>query len=217
MFKTILVDPLYTPLNILFRVVAVHRESSISGGLKVATCPPPPFSPSRLSLPHSSLPTSPPSIIMAAATENKLPTDPKYDQYDFPTIAAEPQSGHPGHTSPEQDAKVHQLRLMLEQLGYKERLDTLTLLRFLRARKFDVEAAKTMYVPPRVSAGARGNAREAPPFSVLSLLMTFDPGSSTARSGARNSAQTTCPATLTTRRSRRSSSFTLNTTTRLTR
>ncbi|KAJ5155394.1 Sec14 cytosolic factor [Penicillium capsulatum] len=81
-----------------------------------------------------------------AATEQKLPTDPKYDQYDFPTTAPEPQSGHPGHTSPEQDAKVHQLRVMLEQQGYTDRLDTLTLLRFLRARKFDVEAAKTMFV-----------------------------------------------------------------------
>ncbi|KAJ5551179.1 Cellular retinaldehyde binding/alpha-tocopherol transport [Penicillium sp. DV-2018c] len=81
-----------------------------------------------------------------AATESKLPTDSKYDQFDFPTTAPEAQPGHPGHTSPEQDAKVHQLRAELEQLGYTERLDTLTLLRFLRARKFDVEAAKTMFV-----------------------------------------------------------------------
>jgi len=81
-----------------------------------------------------------------AATESQLPTDPKYDQYDFPTTAPESQPGHPGHTTPEQDAKVHQLRAELEKLGYTERLDTLTLLRFLRARKFDVEAAKAMYV-----------------------------------------------------------------------
>jgi hypothetical protein len=80
------------------------------------------------------------------ATENSLSTDSKYDQYDFPTTAPESQSGHPGHTTPEQDAKVHQLRAELEKLGYTERLDTLTLLRFLRARKFDVEAAKNMYV-----------------------------------------------------------------------
>lgn len=70
----------------------------------------------------------------------------KYDDYDFPTTAPEPQSGHPGHTTPEQDAAVHQFRAELEQLGYTERLDTLTLLRFLRARKFDIQAAKTMYV-----------------------------------------------------------------------
>lgn len=83
---------------------------------------------------------------MAATAEKPLPTDSKYDQYDFPTTAPEPQPGHPGHTTPEQDAKVYQLRTMLEQEGYKERLDTLTMLRFLRARKFDVKAAKDMYV-----------------------------------------------------------------------
>ncbi|EHY58592.1 cytosolic factor, phosphatidylinositol/phosphatidylcholine transfer protein [Exophiala dermatitidis] len=72
--------------------------------------------------------------------------DPRYDDYDFPTTAPEAQPGHPGHTTKEQDAQVHQLRAMLEQLGYKERLDTLTLLRFLRARKFNVEAAKQMFI-----------------------------------------------------------------------
>lgn len=77
-----------------------------------------------------------------------MPTDPKYDQYDFPTTAPEPQSGHPGHTTDEQNEKVHELRAILEQEGYKERLDTLTMLRFLRARKFNVQAAKDMYVPP---------------------------------------------------------------------
>jgi len=45
-----------------------------------------------------------------------------------------------------QQAQVHQLRLMLEQEGYTKRLDTLTLLRFLRARKFDVNLAKKMFV-----------------------------------------------------------------------
>ena len=83
---------------------------------------------------------------MAAASEKQATTNPKYDDYDFPTTAPEPQSGHPGHTNPEQDAKVEQLRGLLEQQGYTDRLDTLTLLRFLRARKFDVEAAKHMYV-----------------------------------------------------------------------
>jgi hypothetical protein len=33
---------------------------------------------------------------------------------------------------------------MLEQEGYTERLDTLSLLRFLRARKFNVELSKQM-------------------------------------------------------------------------
>ena len=71
--------------------------------------------------------------------------DPKYDHYDFPTTAPEPRSGHPGHTTKEQDAAVFQLRSMLEQEGYTQRLDTLSMLRFLRARKFDVQMAKAMY------------------------------------------------------------------------
>ena len=90
----------------------------------------------------------------------KMELDPKYDHYDFPTTSPTVQSGHPGHTTPEQDAQVHQLRMALEQLGYKDRLDTLTMvlynhafpirtsdvrqLRFLRARKFNVEHAKEM-------------------------------------------------------------------------
>lgn len=53
--------------------------------------------------------------------------DPKYDHYDFPTVAPESKSGHPGHTTKEQDAAVFQLRAMLEQEGYGKRLDTLTL------------------------------------------------------------------------------------------
>ena len=73
--------------------------------------------------------------------------NPVYDHYDFPTTAPEGQPGHPGHTTKEQDAQVHQLRQMLEQDGYKERLDTLCLLRFLRARKFNVQAAKQMSAP----------------------------------------------------------------------
>ena len=81
---------------------------------------------------------------MAAAEVTNF--DPKYDHYDFPTTSPESRPGHPGHTNEEQDAKVFQLRTMLEQEGYTDRLDTLTLLRFLRARKFNVEAAKLMYV-----------------------------------------------------------------------
>jgi len=71
--------------------------------------------------------------------------DPKYDDYDFPIVSSTAQPGHPGHTTPMQDAQVHQLRLMLEAEGYKERLDTITLLRFLRARKFDVKLAAQMF------------------------------------------------------------------------
>jgi hypothetical protein len=53
--------------------------------------------------------------------------DPKYDDYDFPTTAPIPQSGHPGHLTPEQQAQVHQFRMMLEAQGFTKRLDTLTL------------------------------------------------------------------------------------------
>ena len=59
----------------------------------------------------------------------KMVLDPKYDDYDFPTISPNTQSGHPGHTTPEQDAQVFQLRTKLEQGGYTDRLDTLTLVR----------------------------------------------------------------------------------------
>ncbi|KAL2826983.1 CRAL-TRIO domain-containing protein [Aspergillus cavernicola] len=83
---------------------------------------------------------------MATATENQTAPASKYDDYDFPTTAPEAKAGHPGHTTPEQDAKVEQLRSELEQEGYTQRLDTLTLLRFLRARKFDVAASKAMFV-----------------------------------------------------------------------
>ncbi|KAF2641442.1 SEC14 cytosolic factor [Massarina eburnea CBS 473.64] len=79
----------------------------------------------------------------APAAELKL--DPKYDDYDFPTTAPTPQNGHPGHTTPEQDAQVLQLRTALEQTGHTKNLDTLTLLRFLRARKFNVDLAKQMF------------------------------------------------------------------------
>lgn len=53
--------------------------------------------------------------------------DPKYDDYDYPTTSPNAQSGHPGHTTPQQNAQVFQLRSSLEQEGYKERLDTLTM------------------------------------------------------------------------------------------
>jgi len=67
---------------------------------------------------------------------NKQELDPKYDQYDFPTVAPTPQKGHPGHTTPQEDAQVFQLRMMLEQEGYTERLDTLTLVRSIHGYLF---------------------------------------------------------------------------------
>ena len=40
---------------------------------------------------------------------NQIKTDSKYDDFDYPTINPEPKSGHPGHTTPEQDAQIYQL------------------------------------------------------------------------------------------------------------
>lgn len=57
----------------------------------------------------------------------QIKSDSKYDDYDYPTTAPEVKSGHPGHTTPEQDAQVFQLRTQLEQAGYTERLDTLSM------------------------------------------------------------------------------------------
>ncbi|KAF3920735.1 Patellin-3 [Arthrobotrys entomopaga] len=72
----------------------------------------------------------------------------KYDHYNFPHTHPEGAApkGHPGGTDDMQDAQVHQLRGLLEQEGYTERLDTNTMLRYLRARKFDVQKSKDMYI-----------------------------------------------------------------------
>ncbi|KAI1612503.1 CRAL-TRIO domain-containing protein [Exophiala viscosa] len=101
----------------------------------------------------------------AANANPHMDLDPKYDDYDFPTTAPEARPGHPGHTTKEQDAQVHQLRAMLEQDGYKERLDTLTMLRFLRARKFNVQLAKEMFVK---------NEQWRKEFGVDELVRNFD-------------------------------------------
>lgn len=86
-----------------------------------------------------------------AAVARKLELDPKYDNYDYPTTSATPQSGHPGYTTAEQDAKVHQLRMMLEQGGYKERLDTLTLVGSDEGVVEDIRNTdyQTATIPPR--------------------------------------------------------------------
>ena len=59
--------------------------------------------------------------------DNQIKTDSKYDDFDYPTTSPEVKSGHPGHTTPEQDAQIFQLRTQLEQAGYTERLDTLSM------------------------------------------------------------------------------------------
>lgn len=72
-----------------------------------------------------------------AAPTNTAELDPKYDDYDFPTVAPVKQDGHPGHLTPEQIEKVKQLRTTLEGKGYTDRLDTLTLVRCPRLKKQD--------------------------------------------------------------------------------
>ena len=62
-----------------------------------------------------------------ALVEKPLQLDPKYDDYDFPIAAPKPLAGHPGYTTPEQDAQVFQLRSKLEAAGITDQLDTLTL------------------------------------------------------------------------------------------
>ena len=64
---------------------------------------------------------------MPGLQKHDVELDPKYDDYDFPVDAPVPQNGHPGWTTPEQDAQVYQLRMMLEMEGYNEQLDTLTM------------------------------------------------------------------------------------------
>jgi len=72
---------------------------------------------------------------MSSAAPSMQNLDPKYDHYDYPTVSSNKQTGHPGHTTPEQDAQVHQLRMKLEAAGYTERLDTITLVRALMMLK----------------------------------------------------------------------------------
>lgn len=51
----------------------------------------------------------------------------KYDNYTYPVSNPEAGPGHPGHTTPEDEAKVLQLRAELEAAGLTERLDTHTM------------------------------------------------------------------------------------------
>jgi len=59
---------------------------------------------------------------------------------------APPGKGYPGNLTAEQEQKLAAFRGLLESKGYKDRLDDATLLRFLRARKFDLELTMKMYV-----------------------------------------------------------------------
>lgn len=54
-------------------------------------------------------------------------------------------AGTPGNLTSEHEAALEELRKVLKQAGFTKRLDDSTLLRFLRARKFDVAAARAMF------------------------------------------------------------------------
>lgn len=163
----------------------------------------------------------------AAVPDRELPTDPKYDHYDFPTTSATKIAGHPGHTTPEQDAKVHQLRMMLEAAGVKERLDTLTMVRWILLRRLLSPAAHPSL--PSCDSCAPASSTSSSARRCMSLLLPSaspgpDPsallaGSSTTSNGAKSSkaASTTSSAPSSTRSAKRSSNTTRNTTTRPTR
>lgn len=65
-----------------------------------------------------------------------------YPQISAPTE----QTGYTSNLTDEQKAALEKLREELKALGYEKRLDDSTLLRFLRARKFDLEKTKTMFI-----------------------------------------------------------------------
>ncbi|ODV58971.1 phosphatidylinositol/phosphatidylcholine transfer protein SEC14 ASCRUDRAFT_38263 [Ascoidea rubescens DSM 1968] len=65
----------------------------------------------------------------------------------FPQLVAPSDTtGYPGNLSDEQTAKLNIFRNQLKAENYTKRLDDPTLLRFLRARKFDVQLSKQMFI-----------------------------------------------------------------------
>lgn len=79
--------------------------------------------------------TAPPATADAPTWPTAPELDPKYDgEYlgKYPTIipatgTAEDEKGYAGHLNDMQKAQLFQLRSMLEAEGYKDRLDTLTM------------------------------------------------------------------------------------------
>lgn len=64
----------------------------------------------------------------------------------YPQVApANAGTGHPGHIDSSQQKSLEHLRTLLQAQGYVERTDDATLLRFLRARRFDVTKTQHMY------------------------------------------------------------------------
>ncbi|EGV62441.1 cytosolic factor, phosphatidylinositol/phosphatidylcholine transfer protein [Yamadazyma tenuis] len=74
------------------------------------------------------------------ATEEEILAS--YPQVSAPTD----QSGYTSNLTEEQEQVLKQLEAALKELGYTKRLDKASLLRFLRARKFDLEKTKQMFV-----------------------------------------------------------------------
>jgi hypothetical protein len=65
----------------------------------------------------------------------------------YPQITAPSDKlGYTSNLTEQEKSSLVQLRTELQQLGYSKRLDDATLLRFLRARKFDVKKSKDMFV-----------------------------------------------------------------------
>lgn len=103
----------------------------------------------------------------ASPATRPLQLNPEFDHYSYPAaVSIDAHSGHPGHTTDQQDAIVVVFRGRLlsaepgfkeelrasnfqgdvDSVGYRKRLDTLTLLRFLRATKWIVDDAVKKYV-----------------------------------------------------------------------
>lgn len=158
--------------------------------------------------------------------EKTLKLNPKYDDYDFPTIPPDPLPGHPGNLTPEQENAVDDLRAALEKEGCTERLDTLTMVNNPRMPPSALSSVNPDPAPLSARPQVQRRSLQADVSSSLSAppLCVQRPdiipaGSSTARSGGKSSAaaSTTSSAPSSTPSAPRSSSTTRNSTTRPTR